>query len=324
MISESTPNAAFRGTKVPIEFSVQGVTVRGTKYVPDTPARPLPAVVLGHGWSMVAGGDLEDYAAVIAGRGLIAITFDFRRLGNSGGEPRQEIDPADQIEDFRCAISFARTCADVNADQIGVWGSSYSGGHALVVAAIDRRVKCVVSQVPTISGYQAGLRRAPHEQAVILRRTLEADREARFAGAEPGMIRTISADPDVPAAYPQQDSYNYMSAEGVRCPSWRNEVTLRSIELARAYEPGTYIRRIGPTPLLMIVADDDGLTPTDLQQGAFNEAHHPKELLLVPGGHYSVYTDHFSTTSTAAADWFAQHLSTPMDHNTDCQQGRDL
>lgn len=50
------------------------------------------------------------------------------------------------------------------------------------------------------------------------------------------------------------------------------------------------------------------LTPADLQQDAFNNAQQPKELLLLPGGHYSVYTDHFDRTSQAAADWFALHL----------------
>ena len=109
-------------------------------------------------------------------------------------------------------------------------------------------------------------------------------------------------------AYPGPDSYAYMTGEAKRCPAWVNEVTLRSLELARAYEPAAYIRRIAPTPLLMIVATGDGLTPADLQQEAFNTAHQPKQLLLLPGGHYSVYTEHFERTRRAAADWFAQHL----------------
>ena len=262
---------------------------------------------------MVTGGDLEDYAVVVAERGFIVFTFDFRNLGMSEGEPRQEIDPARQIEDFKCVISFARSRQEVDQDRIGIWGSSYSGGHALVMAAVDRRVKCVVAQVPTISGHEAGLRRAPYEKAAILQQRIEADREARFAGAPPSTIQTVSADPDAPVAYPQRDSYEYMTSEAARCPAWRNEVTVRSIELARQYEPGTYIRRIGTTPLLMIVADSDGLTPTDLQLDAFNTAHPPKELLLVSGGHYSVYTDHFEQTSSAAADWFQQHLAPARD-----------
>jgi fermentation-respiration switch protein FrsA (DUF1100 family) len=257
---------------------------------------------------MVSGGDLEEYAAVIANRGIVVITFDFRNLGHSDGQPRQEIDPHKQLEDFRCAISYARSCPEIDPQRIGLWGTSYSGGHALVLAATDKRLKCVVSQVPTISGYQAGLRRADYERAQIFQQRLIEDREARFRGGNPGTIQTTSADPHAAVAYPQRDSYEYMTSEGSRCPTWRNEVTLRSLELARQYEPGTFVKRIGTTPLLMIIADKDGLTPTDLQQDAFNALHHPKKLMIIDGGHYSVYQEHFEATSAAAAEWFERHL----------------
>ena len=122
-----------------------------------------------------------------------------------------------------------------------------------------------------------------------LQAAFEADREARDAGLPPATLRMVDADPEAPVAYPGHDSYAYMTGEAQRCTAWVNEVTLRSLELARAYEPAAYIRRIAPTPLLMIVATGDGLTPADLQQEAFNTAHQPKQLLLLPGGHYSVY-----------------------------------
>ena len=257
---------------------------------------------------MVAGGDLEDYAAAIVEQGLAALTFDFRNLGRSDGQPRQEIDPQRQIQDFRAAISYLRRRPEVDRERIGIWGSSYSGGHALTVAAIDKRVKCVVSQVPTTSGFLAAQRRVRYDKAQVLQAAFEADREARDAGQPPAMLRMVDADPEAPVAYPGPDSHAYMTGEAQRCPAWVNEVTLRSLELARAYEPAAYIRRIAPTPLLMIVATGDGLTPADLQQEAFNTAHQPKQLLLLPGGHYSVYTEHFERTRRAAADWFAQHL----------------
>ncbi|MGF2237851.1 alpha/beta hydrolase [Bordetella pertussis] len=300
--------AAPNGSAEPIEFMLDGDCIRGTFYRPAGAGAPVPAVVLAHGWSMVAGGDLEDYAAAVVNRGLAALTFDFRNLGKSGGLPRQEIDPYRQVEDFRAAISYVRGRPEVDRERIGIWGSSYSGGHALTVAAIDRRVKCVVSQVPTTSGFSAAQRRVRYDKAQALQAAFEADREARFAGAEPATLRMVDPDPEVPVAYPGPDSYRYMTGEARRCPQWVNAVTLRSLELARTYEPGVYARRIAPTPLLMIVAASDGLTPADLQQDAFNNAQQPKELLLLPGGHYSVYTDHFDRTSQAAADWFALHL----------------
>jgi uncharacterized protein len=71
--------------------------------------------------------------------------FDNRNFGASDGEPRQEIDPWAQVRDYRHAISWAQTLPEVDAERVGVWGSSYSGAHVLVLGAIDKRVKCVVA-----------------------------------------------------------------------------------------------------------------------------------------------------------------------------------
>ncbi|MCR3866463.1 alpha/beta hydrolase, partial [Pseudomonas aeruginosa] len=79
-------------------------------------------------------------------------------------------------------------------------------------------------------------------------------------------------------------------------------------ELARENEPGIHIGRISPTPLLMIVADRDLLTPTDLCLKAYRRALPPKRLLMLAGGHFTPYIEHFDATSQAAADWFVRHL----------------
>ena len=91
-------------------------------------------------------------------------------------------------------------------------------------------------------------------------------------------------------------------------PNWCNRVTLRSAELARENEPGIHMARISPTPLLMIVADRDLLTPTDLCLEAYQRALPPKRLLMLAGGHFTPYIEHFDATSQAAADWFVRHL----------------
>jgi fermentation-respiration switch protein FrsA (DUF1100 family) len=257
---------------------------------------------------MCAGGDLEDYAKAIAATGLAALTFDFRRLGKSDGEPRQEIDPFDQIEDYRAAITWLSARPEVKPRSIGVWGSSYSGGHVLVVAATDSRVRAVVSQVPTISSYDAALRKTHPAKLDGLREVFHADRLARLNGAAPAMIQTVGTEDEPDVAYPGTDSYTYMTGQGAIVPEWRNETTLRSLEAARAYEPGNWIDRIGPKPLLMILASRDTTTPVDQQLDAYNRAREPKQLLLVEGGHYSAYQEHFDATSAAAADWFSTHL----------------
>ena len=195
---------------------VEGDRVRGTLYLPAQARGPVGAVALAHGWSMVAGGDLEDYAAAIVEQGLAALTFDFRNLGRSDGQPRQEIDPQRQIQDFRAAISYLRRRPEVDRERIGIWGSSYSGGHAPTVAAIDKRVRCVVSQVPTTSGFLAAQRRVRYDKAQALQAAFEADREARCEACRPP-LRMVDADPEAPVAYPGHDSYAYMTGEAQRC-----------------------------------------------------------------------------------------------------------
>jgi uncharacterized protein len=137
-----------------VEFDAEGVTLRGWLYRPDGAAGPVPTVVMAHGFSAVKEMYLDSFAEAFAAGGLGALVFDNRNFGASDGEPRQEIDPWAQVRDYRHAITYAQTRSEVAADRIGVWGTSYSGGHVLVLGAIDKRVRCVVAQVPLVSGFR--------------------------------------------------------------------------------------------------------------------------------------------------------------------------
>ena len=153
-----------------VEFDAAGTTLRGWLYVPDGATGPVPTIVMSHGFSAVKEMYLDSFAEVFHGAGLNVLVFDNRNFGASDGEPRLEIDPWAQIRDYRHAITYAGTVPEVDAARIGIWGSSYSGGHVLVVAAIDRRVKAVVSQVPLVSGHD---NRAAAVVVVIQQRIVE-------------------------------------------------------------------------------------------------------------------------------------------------------
>ena len=87
-----------------------------------------------------------------------------------------------------------------------------------------------------------------------------------------------------------------------------NEVTVRSGRLARMYEPGAWIARVSPTPLLMIVALAAHITLTDLELSAYEQALEPRKLVTIDGGHFDLYLGQFAATSTVAVSWFRQHL----------------
>ena len=294
-----------------IEFNTEdGVTLRGWLYLPGDARGPVPTVVMAHGFSALKENYLDLYAEVYAASGLGALVFDNRNFGASDGEPRQEIDPWQQVRDYRDAITYSSGLSEVDEDRIGVWGSSYSGAHVLVIGAIDRRVKCVVSQVPLISGHRNARRLIRADIIAAVQDMFKADRKARFAGEPPGMIAVVSNDPNVPCALPTPDSYEWFTQTAEkRAPAWRNEVTLRSVEMFTEYEPGSYIEYISPTPLLMVVAAQDHLTVADEAIAAYERALEPKKLVLLKGGHFDAYVKSFDEASGAARNWFVEHLT---------------
>jgi hypothetical protein len=178
-----------------------------------------------------------------------------------------------------------------------------------VVAAIDRRVKAVVSQVPLISGH-ANLRALVRADFIAGFRTqFDADRLARFQGEPPAMVPVVDKDPLAASALPTPDSWEWFTQTGeTRAPAWRNEVTLRSVEMFTEYEPGIYLPYISPTPFLLLVAVGDHLVPSELAIAAFDTAHQPKELIIMPGGHFDAYVAGFEAASGPARDWFNRYL----------------
>jgi fermentation-respiration switch protein FrsA (DUF1100 family) len=296
-----------------IDFKTEdGVTLRGWHYLPDSRATQVPTVVMAHGFSAVKEMYLDRFAEAFANAGLASIVFDNRNFGASDGEPRQEIDPWRQVRDYRDAITFAETLDSTDPKRIGIWGSSYSGGHVLVVGAIDRRVKCVVSQGPLVSGHENARRLIRADYIASLQSMFDEDRRGRMQGKPPAMIPVVSENPAGPAVLPTPDSWTFFTETGRnRAPAWRNEVTLRSVEMFMEYEPGSYISYISPTPLMIVVALGDHLTVADLALAAYERTLAPKRLVALPNGHFDAYIAGFDAASGAATEWFVQHLASP-------------
>jgi len=294
-----------------IEFKTEnGVTLRGWHYVPDGRQGKAPTIVMAHGFSAVKEMYLDRFAEAFAAAGLACVVYDNRNFGASDGEPRQEIDPWQQVRDYRDAITYAETLEETDPARIGVWGSSYSGGHVLVVGAIDRRVKCVVAQVPLASGHGNARRLIRADYLAGVQGMFAEDRRARMAGKTPAMIPVVAQDPASPSALPTPDSWAWFTETGrTRAPSWKNEVTLRSVEMFTEYEPGSYVSFISPTPLLMVVALGDVLTVAELALAAYERALEPKRLVTLQGGHFDAYIKDFEASSKPTVEWFTRHLA---------------
>jgi uncharacterized protein len=268
-----------------VDFEVEGGDrLRGWLFQPDGKGGPLPAISMAHGYAGVKEHGLERFARAFAEAGFAVLLHDHRNFGSSDGAIRQDIDPWRQIADWRRAISFLESLPEVDPNRIGVWGTSYAGGHVLVLGATDRRICAVVSQVPTISGYEQGLRRVPPDTIAALEQLFNEDERAQFRSEPPRRQRVVSDDPSVPA-YRTKDAVSFY-LQPVPPGAWTNEVTVRSGRLARMYEPGAWIARVSPTPLLMIVGLSDRMTLTDLELRAYEQALEPKKLVTIEGGHF--------------------------------------
>ncbi len=293
----------------PIEFLSEGLRCRGLKYLPPghRPGERHPCIVLAHGFSAVKEMYFTDYAQAFSEAGFAAIVFDYRFQGESEGEPRGRIFPWEQIEDFRNAISFAQGQADVKADAIGMFGSSYSGGHAICLAALDRRLRCVACQVPLIDGWTNFQAIVPRAAGAQMLKALEQDRVARYQTGQVNYLPVVAADNN--AVLNTSDSYQWFTTtHQSRAPRWENRVTVESVEKFTEYSPAAYLTRISPTPFLMMVAENDVLTPTDVAIAAFGRMHEPKKLAILPGGHFDAYIAGFAQSSGNAIAWFKQWM----------------
>ena len=147
------------------------------------------------------------------------------------------------------------------------------------------------------------------DDGAATRAGFEADRAARMRG-EPHARVPVTAPEGEPCALPTADTYAFFTEfTKSNSTNWENEVTLQSVELFTEYEPGIYVSRISPTPLLLVAALEDHLTPYDLTAKAYEEALEPKKFLRLPCAHFEAYTgDMFKMSAPVQRDWFKTHL----------------
>jgi fermentation-respiration switch protein FrsA (DUF1100 family) len=302
-----------------VEFKSGRDTVRGWLYTPDAGEGPYPAIVMAGGWCYVKELVQPHYAQMYADAGFAALLFDYRNFGSSDGARRQHIDPNAQIEDYKNAISYVERLPEVDAERIGAWGLSYSGGHVLVVGATDPRVKCIASQIPVVDGYR-NMRRV---HGTIGFRAFEelllSDRRRRFATGEDGYLAHAAPDPTTEvSSWPFPETYEtFKLLQASDAPAYENRSTIESAELLMSYSIEPYLPRLLNTPTLVVVAEKDDLTLWDLEIEAYNRIPTPRKRLVVVGDstHMTLYSDVslLEQAARAATDWFTEHLLVGVD-----------
>jgi uncharacterized protein len=228
---------------------------------------------MGHSVVMVKEA-LAPHARYLVDAGLVVLAVDWPTVGASERRPRGQWWPERQVEDLRVGVSYLRTRPEVDAERIGRWGHSTAAGVAIVAGAIDRRVGAVAGQNPSLLDAWAALERSRGRAAMAATQGLmEQDAQRRF---ETGQGATM---PALPTQDPQLAGY---VAQAERLfPTFRNQVTLESLEHVLVWAPIQLIRRLAPTPLLLVTGVDDQVHAIDDVLEAYERAREPKRLELL-------------------------------------------
>lgn len=292
-------------------FKSQGLKCAGWYYVPKDlkPDEKRPAIVMAHGYSAVKEMYLDKFAEKFSEAGFVVLVFDYRYFGESEGEPRGQLFYYEQHQDYRNAITWVSLQKEVDPQRIGIWGTSLSGGHVLHLGAFDKRVKAVVAQVPGTNTWETFFQDMKPEALAGRSAWLAQNRMEEYTKGTVNYFPVVAPEGQ-PCVLPQKESYDWFTETAkLRAPNWKNQVTVESLEINTEYAPTVYIHLISPTPLLMIIASNDTVVPTELQKEASERAREPKKLIVVKGGHFDAYQGPgFVEFSTAAVEWFKQYL----------------
>lgn len=289
----------------PVSFYSEGVKLVGDLYVPSglEPGEMRAGIVLCHGYTGVKDLYLPDNARVLNEAGYVVLAFDYKGWGESEG-PRGRLAPFSRVIDAQAALSFLGAQPEVDAERLGLYGTSYGGATVVWTAAIDKRVKCVVSVVGVGQGerWMRSVRR-PDEWFDLLERAA-ADRAKR---AETGISELVDRDE---VLLPDRQSTALSAAARADNPAAINTLPLEYVDETLSFHAEWVVDKIAPRPVLFITTDDDRLVPPEESESLYERAGEPKKLVVLKGhGHYEVYAEPaFSEVMAETTAWYKTHL----------------
>ncbi len=289
--------------------------LRGWFYLPET-ATPnhdrYPTIVMTHGLSATKSMSLEPFAKLFAESGIAVLVYDHQNFGASDGEPRQSVNPWVQARDYIHAIDWLVEQNQVDENRIGVCGSSFSGGEAIVVGACDERVKAVVVNVP-LAGFE-GVDYSDTEGLYEAMRAMLYDNSGNGlldkAESSFGPMKVVKEKEDDQVLLGTSEASEWFLEEGSKPNSrWLNSATMVNCMVPGAlWDPAFCIAHM-KAPLLMVVASNDRLCSNIIAVESFERAPEPKKLVTIEGHHFSPYNgEAFTVSSKAAIQFFERYL----------------
>ncbi len=289
----------------PVTFYSEGVRLAGDLFLPPDlrPGERRAGIVLCHGYTGLRTIYLPDNARVLTEAGYAVLTFDYKGWGDSEG-PKSRLAPYGRVADVQAALTFLGARPEVDAERLGIYGTSYGGATVVFVGAVDPRVKCVVSVVGVGNG-QRWMRsvRRPDEYHDLLERAAEDRKRRALLGRSQFVARGEILLPD-------RQSAELAAAARRGVSGAVDEIPLEFVDDTLGFNPEWVVGEIAPRPVLFITTDNDRLVPPAESEALYRRAGEPKKLVVLKGfGHYEVYGgEAFRQVMDAAIDWYRQYL----------------
>jgi dipeptidyl aminopeptidase/acylaminoacyl peptidase len=259
--------------------------------------------VLCHGYTGVRDLYLPDNARELNAAGYVVLTFDYKGWGDSDGS-KSRLSPYGRVTDSQAALTFLGAQPMVDDQRLGLYGTSYGGATVTWTAAIDRRVKCVVSVVGIGHGrrWMRSVRR-PDEFADLLERA-NVDRVNQVMTGKSAFVERNAI------LLPDRQSAALAAAARAKNPAAVSEIPMEYINETLEFHPEWVVDKIAPRPILFIATDNDRLVPQDESEALYAKAGEPKKLVVLKNwGHYEVYAgEAFRQVMAPTLAWYREHL----------------
>ena len=287
---------------LPVKFLSENTQVSGNVYLPESCAEiKSPGVVLCQGFAGTKEMLLPAYAEKFAKNGYVVLSFDYRGFGGSGGEPGRLV-PKLQIEDIKSAISFLSSFDKVDADRIGLWGTSYGGANAIVVASEDKRVKCLSVQLTFGDGERVITAGMTPENISKLKDTLLRLCEKKESTGKEMMVPISKILSD-------EQSKQFFQEYSDEFPELKTKIPFLTIFETLNYKPENYLKEL-QAPILIVGAEKDLVNPISESHSLYKLASEPKELMVINGAtHFELYKgDYLEQAVDKQLSWFGKYL----------------
>jgi len=277
-------------TETAVEFASEGAVLRGRLVMPVPDGTRRPAVILAHGTSATVEMVMIEFARTFARAGMVALVYDHRNLGRSGGEPRGEINPWLQCRGYLAALDFAEQRDEIDPDRIALWGDSYSGGQVIAVAACDPRPRAVVAQCPVFGATLPAKAAAP-DFLKVFRHTLLHGDVTGTPETTTGPMPVVSFDPvSVPSLLAPIQAYRWFIDYGGRPGSgWVNRASRVLPPTPVPYTPIHCAPFVKVAALLMVAPADEMVhANVAVTRHAYSLLAGPKQWVDIDGGHFGL------------------------------------